>query len=44
VIVNSDVPELHSAGQLAYDVTSIATPGHVYELGPRPPELIEQDG
>lgn len=44
VIVNSDVPELHSAGQLAYDVTSIATPDHVYELGPQPPELIEEDG
>jgi D-alanyl-D-alanine carboxypeptidase len=44
VIVNSDVPELHSAGQLAYDVTSIVTPDHVYELGPQPPELIEEDG
>jgi D-alanyl-D-alanine carboxypeptidase len=43
VIVNSDVPELHSAGQLAYDVTSIATPDHIYELGPQPPELIEED-
>jgi D-alanyl-D-alanine carboxypeptidase len=41
VIANSDVPEPHSAGQLAYVVTSIATPGHVYELGPQPPQLLE---
>jgi len=36
VFTNSDVPEPHSAGQLAYDITSIATPGHVYELAPQP--------
>jgi D-alanyl-D-alanine carboxypeptidase len=41
VIANSDVPEPHSAGQLAYEVTSIATPEHVYELGPQPPQLLE---
>ena len=42
VIANSDVPEPHSAGQLAYVVTSIATPEHLYELGPQPPQLIEE--
>ena len=41
VMVNSDVPRLHAAGQLATDVTSIATPDHVYQIGPRPPQLIE---
>jgi D-alanyl-D-alanine carboxypeptidase len=41
VMVNSDVPKLHAAGQLATDVTSIATPDHVYQIGPRPPQLIE---
>lgn len=41
VSVNSDVPKLHAAGQLATDITSIATPDHVYQIGPRPPELIE---
>ncbi len=40
VLTNSDVPELHSAGQIAYDVTSIATPDHLYDVGPRPPELL----
>ncbi|MFY9920121.1 MAG: serine hydrolase domain-containing protein, partial [Mycobacterium sp.] len=44
VFVNSDVPELHSAGQIAYDVTSIATPGHLYEVGPVPPELLREPG
>ncbi len=44
VFVNSDVPELHSAGQIAYDVTSIATPGHLYEVGPAPPELLREPG
>jgi D-alanyl-D-alanine carboxypeptidase len=44
VFVNSDVPELHSAGQLAYDVTSIATPDHLYEVGPKPPELMREPG
>lgn len=42
VIVNSDVPKPHSAGQLAYDITSIATPDHLYAIGPRPPALLEQ--
>jgi D-alanyl-D-alanine carboxypeptidase len=32
VFVNSDVPEDHSAGQLATVVTQIATPEHVYNL------------
>jgi D-alanyl-D-alanine carboxypeptidase len=44
VIANSDVPEPHSAGQIAYDVTSIATPDHLYELGPQPPQLIDEAG
>jgi D-alanyl-D-alanine carboxypeptidase len=39
VFTNSDVPESHSAGQIAYDITSIATPDHLYEVGPRPVEL-----
>ncbi|MGV0853355.1 serine hydrolase domain-containing protein [Mycolicibacterium phlei] len=43
VFVNSDVPEPHSAGEIAYDVTRIATPDNVYELGPQPPELLEDD-
>jgi D-alanyl-D-alanine carboxypeptidase len=42
VIANSDVPEPHSAGQLAYKVTSIATPEHPYELGPQPPQLVDE--
>jgi D-alanyl-D-alanine carboxypeptidase len=41
VIANSDVPDPHSAGQIAYAVTSVATPDHVYELGPQPPELMD---
>ena len=44
VFVNSDIPELHSAGQIAYDVTSIATPDHLYEVGPKPPELMREPG
>lgn len=44
VFVNSDIPELHSAGQIAYDVTSIATPGNLYEIGPKPPELLREPG
>jgi D-alanyl-D-alanine carboxypeptidase len=44
VFTNSDVPEQHSAGQLAYDVTSIATPDHLYEVGPRPPESGRDQG
>jgi D-alanyl-D-alanine carboxypeptidase len=44
VFVNSDVPEPHSAGQIAYDVTKTATPDHLYELGPQPPELVEDPG
>lgn len=43
VMVNSDIPEPHSAGQIANTVTSIATPDHVYELGPQPPLLIEDN-
>ncbi|MHC3004025.1 serine hydrolase domain-containing protein [Gordonia sp. GN26] len=37
VSANSDHPQPSPAGQIAYDVTRIATPGHVYELGPQPP-------
>ncbi len=44
VFVNSDIPEQHSAGQIAYDVTSIATPDHLYEVGPKPPELMREAG
>ncbi|MDX1887171.1 serine hydrolase domain-containing protein [Mycolicibacterium sp. 120270] len=44
VFVNSDVPEQHSAGQIAYDVTKIATPEHLYEVGPKPPELLREPG
>ncbi|AKS34266.1 serine hydrolase domain-containing protein [Mycolicibacterium goodii] len=43
VFVNSDVPEPHSAGQIAYVVTELATPGNLYELGPQPPQMIEDD-
>lgn len=41
VMVNSDIPEPHSAGQIAYTITSIVTPDHLYELGPQPPLLLE---
>ena len=41
VMVNSDIPKLHPAEELASDVTSIATPDHVYQIGPRPPQLVE---
>jgi D-alanyl-D-alanine carboxypeptidase len=41
VMVDSDIPKPHAAGQLATDITSIATPDHVYQIGPRPPQLIE---
>nr|WP_245234221.1 serine hydrolase domain-containing protein [Mycobacterium sp. PS03-16] len=44
VIANSDIPEPHSAGQLATDITAIATPDHVYQLGPQPPLLVDDDG
>ncbi|HEY6575240.1 MAG TPA: serine hydrolase domain-containing protein [Mycobacterium sp.] len=33
VLANSDVPESHSAGQLAAVVTEIVTPDHPYQLG-----------
>jgi D-alanyl-D-alanine carboxypeptidase len=42
VFVNSDVPEPHSAGQIADVVTRIVTPDHVYEVGPQPPELVDE--
>ncbi|KUI30860.1 serine hydrolase [Mycobacterium sp. IS-1742] len=42
VFVNSDVAEPHSAGQIAYVVTELATPGHLYELGPQPPEMVDE--
>jgi D-alanyl-D-alanine carboxypeptidase len=44
VFTNSDVPEQHSAGQIAYDVTSIATPDNLYQLGPKPPEFLDAPG
>jgi D-alanyl-D-alanine carboxypeptidase len=44
VFVNSDVPEPHSAGQVAYVVTEAATPEHLYELGPQPPEMVDESG
>jgi D-alanyl-D-alanine carboxypeptidase len=44
VLANSDIPEQHSAGQIAYDITSIATPDHLYEVGPKPPELLREPG
>jgi D-alanyl-D-alanine carboxypeptidase len=44
VITNSDIPEPHAAGQIAYEVTSIATPDHLYELGPQPPLLMDDEG
>ncbi|KWX67785.1 serine hydrolase [Mycobacterium sp. NAZ190054] len=37
VAVNSDVPEQHSAGQLAQALTSIVTPEHVYDLADASP-------
>lgn len=44
VIANSDVPEPYAAGQLANVLTSIVTRDHIYELGPQPPQLIEEAG
>jgi D-alanyl-D-alanine carboxypeptidase len=44
VLTNSDIPEQHSAGQIAYDITSIATPEYLYEVGPTPPELLREPG
>lgn len=44
VFVNSDVPEPHSAGQIAYVATELATPDNVYELGPQPPQMFEEPG
>jgi D-alanyl-D-alanine carboxypeptidase len=44
VFANSDIPEMHSAGQIAYDVTSIATPANLYQIGPKPPELLREPG
>lgn len=43
VLVNSDIPAPHSAGQIAYDITTITTPDHLYELGPQPPLLLEDN-
>jgi D-alanyl-D-alanine carboxypeptidase len=44
VFTNSDVPDMNSAGQIAYDVTSLATPEHLYEVGPKPPEFLRDQG
>jgi D-alanyl-D-alanine carboxypeptidase len=38
VLANSDVPETHSAGQLAKVVTQIVTPNHPYQLGGAAPD------
>lgn len=43
VFVNSDIPQPHSAGQIAYDITKMVTPDHLYELGPQPPLLLEDN-
>ncbi|MGY4649361.1 CubicO group peptidase (beta-lactamase class C family) [Mycobacterium sp. URHB0021] len=43
VSVNSDIPQPTSADQIATVVTSLATPDHVYELGPQPPQLVDDD-
>jgi D-alanyl-D-alanine carboxypeptidase len=43
VMVNSDIPDPHSAGQIATVVTSLATPDHVYGIGPQPPQLVDED-
>jgi D-alanyl-D-alanine carboxypeptidase len=45
VIANSDVPEAHSAGQLADVVTSIVTPDHFYGQGDGAPapQLLENN-
>ncbi|WP_083407872.1 serine hydrolase domain-containing protein [Mycolicibacterium rutilum] len=42
VSVNSDVAEPHSAGQIAFVVTELVTPENLYELGPQPPEMIDE--
>src|SRR5262249_9751523 len=39
IFANSDVPEQDSADQIAYNVTSIVAPEHLYQAGPTPPEL-----
>jgi D-alanyl-D-alanine carboxypeptidase len=43
VMVNSDIPERHSAEQIATVVTSLATPDHVYGLAPQSPQLVDED-
>lgn len=45
VLVNSDVPEKHSAGELATAVTELVTPDNVYLLGaPAPTQTPEPSG
>jgi D-alanyl-D-alanine carboxypeptidase len=45
VLANSDVPESHSAGQLAAVVTEIVTPDHPYQLGaPAPTAMPDAAG
>jgi D-alanyl-D-alanine carboxypeptidase len=43
VSVNSDIPQPTSADQITTVATSLATPDHVYELGPQPPQLVDDD-
>jgi D-alanyl-D-alanine carboxypeptidase len=43
VMVNSDIPERHSAEQIATVVTSLVTPDHVYGAAPQPPQLLDED-
>jgi D-alanyl-D-alanine carboxypeptidase len=43
VMVNSDIPDPHSAGQIAMVVTSLATPDHVYGVAPQTPQLVDED-
>jgi D-alanyl-D-alanine carboxypeptidase len=44
VFVNSDVPEQHSAGQIAYDVTSFVTPDDLYNWRRSLPEFLGEPG
>ena len=43
LVTSMSIP-LAFGGQIAYDVTSIATPGNLYQLGPKPPELLREAG
>ena len=43
VMVNSDIPERHSAEQIATVVSSLVTPDHVYGAAPQSPQLVDED-